>query len=144
MATSRLLYSMAGSGLLPGWFGQIHPRYRTPANAILFTMLVSLAALPFGRTALNWIVSMSSVGASIGALYTSLAAFKYARQERKLSVVVTSVIGVGTSITFIVLLLVPFPGSESSLSGASWVCLAVWIVLGAVFHTWSWRKRGSR
>ena len=141
MATSRLLYSMAGSGLLPKWFGEIHPKCKTPANAILFAMVMSLAALPFGRTALNWIVNMSSVGASIGAVYTSLAALKYAQQEKHWFVMATAVIGTAMGVMFIFLLLVPVPGSEASLSPASYVCLAVWIVLGAVFHGWSCRKK---
>ena len=141
MATSRLLYSMSGSGLLPGWFGVISPKSKTPANAILFTMLVSLGLLPFGRTALSWIVNMSSVGASIGALYTSLAAFKYAKAERKIPVMITAVLGTCSSIAFIALLLIPIPGSNASLSRASYVCLLVWILLGAMFHGYACRKR---
>lgn len=140
MATSRLLYSMSDSGLLPGWFGVISAKSKTPANAILFTMVVSLAALPFGRTALNWIVNMSSVGASIGALYTSLATFKYAKAEKKRSVMMTAVLGTCSSIAFIALLLIPIPGSNASLSKASYVCLLVWMILGAVFHGYSCRK----
>ena len=140
MATSRLLYSMSDSGLLPGWFGVISVKSKTPANAILFTMLASLGLLPFGRTALNWIVNMSSVGASIGALYTSLAAFKYAKAERKTSVMITAVLGTCSSIAFIALLLIPIPGSNASLSKASYVCLLVWVILGAVFHGYSCRK----
>ena len=140
MATSRLLYSMSGSGLLPRWFGVISPKSKTPANAILFTMLVSLGLLPFGRTALNWIVNMSSVGASIGALYTSLAAFKYAKAEGKISVMITAVLGTCSSIAFIALLLIPIPGSNASLSKASYVCLLIWVILGAVFHGYSCRK----
>ena len=141
MATSRLLYSMSGSGLLPGWFGMISAKSKTPANAILFTMVVSLAALPFGRTALNWIVNMSSVGASIGALYTSLAAFKYARAEGKRSVMITAVLGTCSSLAFIALLLIPIPGSNASLSRASYVCLLVWTLLGAAFHGYTCRNR---
>lgn len=33
MATSRLLYSMSKDHVLPGWFGRLHPRYKTPMNA---------------------------------------------------------------------------------------------------------------
>ena len=40
IATSRLLLSMARSGILPAWFGEIHPKYRTPYKAILFTVIV--------------------------------------------------------------------------------------------------------
>jgi APA family basic amino acid/polyamine antiporter len=39
---SRMLFALAENGQLPGWFGRIHPRYRTPANAILFSASVAL------------------------------------------------------------------------------------------------------
>ncbi len=32
----RIVYGMAEQGMLPGWFERIHPRFLTPANAILF------------------------------------------------------------------------------------------------------------
>ena len=41
IATSRLLLSMSRSGILPAWFGEIHPKYRTPYKAILFTCLAA-------------------------------------------------------------------------------------------------------
>jgi amino acid transporter len=39
---SRMLFALAEHGELPGFFGRIHARYRTPANAILFTAAVAL------------------------------------------------------------------------------------------------------
>jgi APA family basic amino acid/polyamine antiporter len=39
---SRMLFALAENGQLPGWFGRIHPRFRTPANAILFSASVAL------------------------------------------------------------------------------------------------------
>ena len=41
-ATSRLLLPMSEQGQLPALFGRIHPNYRTPAAAILFTAAVAL------------------------------------------------------------------------------------------------------
>jgi basic amino acid/polyamine antiporter, APA family len=39
---SRMLFALAENGQLPRWFARIHPRYRTPSNAIIFTTLVAL------------------------------------------------------------------------------------------------------
>lgn len=39
---SRMLFALAENGELPRFFGKIHPRYRTPSNAIIFTTLVAL------------------------------------------------------------------------------------------------------
>ena len=40
---SRSLFALAEQGDLPGIFGHVHPRFRTPDFAIVFTSLVSLA-----------------------------------------------------------------------------------------------------
>ncbi|MEZ5285789.1 MAG: APC family permease [Vicinamibacterales bacterium] len=40
---SRTLYALAENGDLPPWFARVHPTYRTPENAILFTAVVALA-----------------------------------------------------------------------------------------------------
>ena len=140
MATSRLLYSMAKEGVLPQWFGRLHSRYKTPANAIVFVMIVSLIAPFFGRTVLGWLVDMASLGAAIGYGYTSAAAFKYAREQHNGGIMATGALGVVFAIIFAVLLLVPISAFGCSLGKESYVSLAVWVVLGAVFFATS-RKR---
>lgn len=134
MATSRLLYSMAKERVLPGWFGQLHPKYKTPANAILFIMAIALTAPFFGRTALGWIVDMSSLGAAIGYGYTSAAAMKLARAEGNRPIMISGAIGMLMGIVFCVLLLVPIPMFGCSLSRESYICLIVWILLGILFR----------
>jgi amino acid transporter len=42
LSGSRNLYALAEQGDLPQFFGRVHPRYRTPANAVLVTSGVSL------------------------------------------------------------------------------------------------------
>jgi APA family basic amino acid/polyamine antiporter len=44
--TSRTSYAMGRDGLLPGWFGQVSPRFATPANSIAFMgALIAVLAL---------------------------------------------------------------------------------------------------
>ena len=40
---ARMIFALAEHGELPAWFGRIHPRYHTPANAVLFTSAVAAA-----------------------------------------------------------------------------------------------------
>jgi amino acid transporter len=42
-ATSRMPMVAGWDNLLPGWFAELHARYRTPVNSILFVGLVALA-----------------------------------------------------------------------------------------------------
>ncbi|HTK29049.1 MAG TPA: APC family permease [Vicinamibacterales bacterium] len=43
LSGSRMLFALAEHGELPAFFGRIHPLYRTPANAVVFTSAVALA-----------------------------------------------------------------------------------------------------
>jgi APA family basic amino acid/polyamine antiporter len=42
LSAPRMLYAMSRLGSLPAWFGIIHSRYQTPANAILFYAIFSI------------------------------------------------------------------------------------------------------
>jgi amino acid transporter len=42
-ATSRMPMVAGWDNLLPRWFAELHPRYRTPVNSILFVGLIALA-----------------------------------------------------------------------------------------------------
>ncbi len=134
MATSRLLYSMSKENVLPVWFGELHQEYKTPANAILFVLAIALIAPFFGRTALGWIVDMSSIGAAIGYGYTSLAAYKFAKIEKNNQIKLTGIIGSIMALVFIVLLLVPIPMFNCSLGKEAYICLIIWIALGVIFY----------
>lgn len=134
MAASRLFYSMAKENVLPLWFGKLHENYHTPANAILFIMAISMIAPFLGRNALGWIVDMSSIGAAIGYGYTSVAALKYAKKEQNILIEITGCIGIVMSIFFSILLLIPIPALDCSLSKEAYLCFAIWILLGIVFY----------
>jgi amino acid transporter len=43
LSGSRNLFALAEQGDLPGFFGRVHPGFRTPVNAILVTSGVALA-----------------------------------------------------------------------------------------------------
>jgi len=40
---ARMIFALAEQGQLPAWFGRIHTRFHTPANAVLFTSSVAAA-----------------------------------------------------------------------------------------------------
>ena len=137
LASSRLMYSMSRDGYLPDWFGKVDRRYGTPKNAILFCVLVSLSGPILGREALGWFVDMSAIGASIGYFFTCGSTLITARRHRDASFFLRNmaVVGVVFSGCFMVLQLIPIPGLEGVHFGnESYVMLAVWIVLGAIFY----------
>ena len=133
MATSRLLYALAKEGVIPAAFGKLS-KHNTPTVSILFIMGIAMIAPFFGRTALGWIVDMSSIGAAIGYGYTSASAWKLARKEGKNGVACTGMLGVLFAVLFAVLLLVPIALFNCSLGKESYLCLIVWVILGISFY----------
>ncbi len=132
IAASRLLYSMSKDGLLPGWFGELN-QYHAPKNAILFIMLLSIPIPFFGRTAIGWIVDVNTVSATIAYAYTSLAAYKMARDENNLKYQATGMAGMIFSLLFCVYFLVPNFWSASALSAESYMILIIWSLIGFFF-----------
>ena len=71
LSGSRMLFALAENRDLPAFFAQVHPRYRTPSNAILFTSAVALVLALSGSfatiavvSALARIVTYTSVSAA--------------------------------------------------------------------------------
>ena len=64
-----------------------------PRNAILMILAVSVVLPFFGRTAISWIVDVTTVGATIAYAFTSASAWKTARQERNRRMCVMGVLG---------------------------------------------------
>lgn len=132
LATSRLLFCMGRARVLPSWFSQIHPEYKTPRNAILFVMLVSLMAPWFGREAILWIVNMSALGMALGYGYTSFAAARLSRGTEEYKN--RWVFHAGGVFSVSIVALLTLPQSPASLAMPSWVAMGLWTLLGAAFY----------
>ncbi len=57
LSGSRMIFALAEHGQLPRFLAQIHPRFRTPANAIFFTSAVALTLALSGSFATIAVVS---------------------------------------------------------------------------------------
>jgi amino acid transporter len=60
LSGSRMLYALAEHGELPAFFGRVHPRFRTPANSVIFTSAVALVLGVTGSFAAIAVVSALS------------------------------------------------------------------------------------
>ena len=143
VASSRLLYSMAQDSIVPGWFGRLD-KNRVPRNAVLFLLAVSLP-LPFlGRTAVNWIVDVTTIGATIAYAYTSASALKTARKQKKTLYMITGAAGLLVSLLFILYYLIPHLIDVTALSTESYLILAAWGILGFLFFLLAFRRDKTR
>lgn len=132
LATSRLLFSMGRARILPPWFAEIHPKYQTPRNALVFILALSLLAPWFGRQALLWIVDMSALGMALGYGYTSFAAVRLSRgtEEAKHK----WAFYVGGVFSICILLLLTLPQSPASMERPSWIALGAWTLMGTLLY----------
>ncbi|MBQ6928494.1 MAG: amino acid permease [Oscillospiraceae bacterium] len=131
IAASRLLCSLARDGLMPKKLSELDGN-GMPRNAVLLILLVSAFIPLFGRTAVGWIVDVTTVGAAIVYAYTSACALKLARKENDRLVSACGLLGVVISLVFLLYYLIPNLLAVTALSRESYLILALWSVLGLI------------
>ena len=132
IALSRLVCSMSDDGLFGKAFGRRSKGY-VPVNAIIAIFCISLVLPFFGRTAISWIVDVTTVGATIAYALASAAAFKTSRINGDKKNMVIGIIGIAISILFALEFLIPNILSISTLSTESYLILTIWSFLGLLF-----------
>ncbi len=139
LSVSRLMMSMAQRGDLPAKIGRIHPKTSTPHVAIIIAMVMAIIMPWFGRGVLVWITELTSMGAAIVFLYTTIAAAKMAKQNNHKQQLITGIIGALLSALFLGLLI--YKNLSGALPWQSLVGLIIWIVLGFVMYFVTRRNR---
>lgn len=141
LGASRLMYSMARSGMLPAWFGKLHPRFRTPINALLFIGGLSFIAPFLGEAMLVWLVDSGSPSIVIAYLLVSVVFLVLRRREpqmdRPLRIGGTGkgglLIGGAAVVLCTGLLSLYLPGMPAFLDVQPWILFGAWWILGLFF-----------
>jgi basic amino acid/polyamine antiporter, APA family len=137
LGASRLLYAMATSGMVPRWLGRVHPRYRTPSNAVLFIGGLSVLAPFFGERMLVWLVDAGGL-AIVVAFFMVATTFLVLRarepeMERPYRVSGGRTVGVLAAALTLGLAVLFLPGMPSALIWpAEWVIFGLWWLAGLV------------
>src|SRR2546421_7426390 len=128
MGQSRVFFSMARDGLLPKLFSRVHPRFRTPwiSSLTVGTFVAVLAAsLP-----INVLDEMVSIGTLLAFVIVCAGVWVLRRRNPELErpfktpwVPIVPILGIVISLAMMV-----------SLTGLTWIRLAVWLVLGMVIY----------
>ncbi len=79
-ALSRLCYAAALDRILPERFAALNDK-QIPVNAMLLVLLISVPIPFLGRTAIGWIVDITTIGATIIYGFVSVAVFKVSGRE---------------------------------------------------------------
>ena len=135
---SRLLYAMAESGMLPARLARIHPRYRTPGNAIIVIGVISFVAPFFGEEMLIWLVDAGSMSIVIAYLMVAISFIILRRREPEMSrpfrVGSGMAVGVIAALLSLFFLVQYLPGMPAGLVWPpEWVIVLLWWIAGLVF-----------
>ncbi len=114
-----------------------------PRRAILWILGISVILPFFGRTAISWIVDVTTVGATIAYAFTSAAAWRSARTEHDRGFEAAGLAGIMVSVLFAVIFLFPNLTSVTTLSMESYLILALWGILGFFLFLVLLRKDGA-
>ena len=142
VASSRLLFALANDDLLPQWFARVDERH-VPRNAIAFLFCISIILPFFGRTAISWIVDVTTVGATIAYAYVSASALKTARLYENKTAAIAGTAGLIISLIFAFCFLAPNIMAVTTLATESYLILAAWGMLGLAFFLYLFRRDDS-
>ncbi|WP_100332158.1 APC family permease [Bacillus xiapuensis] len=143
---SRVLYTMTQNGMLPPWFGRLHPRFKTPSNAILFLGTIAALSPLLGRPALQWIVNAGGLGIVSAYFLVALAFVRLRRKEPEMvrpfragKRNTAGYMAIALSICFIALYM---PGMPAALLWPhEWLMIAGWMGMGLFFFVQMQRNR---
>jgi len=158
-AATRSVFSMGRSGLLPGWFGGVHPTLRTPVNAVHAQAILGIAvAIGLGLIFSNQVfppplMVYVFIGYSLGLLFAGmyiavkLATIGFFLRERRdeFNVVKHLVIPILGALAVIPAFLgvlggvtIPFRGTEVPQLASPFdlvpILVAIWMAAGVVLY----------
>src|SRR5258708_38850540 len=123
---SRIFFSMARDGLLPGFFSRIHPRFRTPyLSSLLVGIVVAFVA---GLTLIDVVAELTNIGTLAAFVLVSVAVLILRRTQPNLRR--------GFRVPLVPLIpILSVIGSLLLIVSLPWITLVrflVWLIIGLV------------
>jgi amino acid transporter len=144
---SRALYAMAEAKMLPRFLGKLHPKYKTPVNAVLLIGALCFIAPFFGRRMLVWLVDAGSAAAVIAYLLVAVSYLILRRNEPEMDRpykvrfgVFVGIMAVAMSVFMAVLYI---PGMPAGLVSQECVLVVIAVALGAALGISAKLKYGA-
>ncbi|MBP5728225.1 MAG: amino acid permease [Clostridia bacterium] len=139
IALSRFICSLAEEGMLPAWAGRLDKHY-TPVYAFLCIFCISALCPLLGRTAISWIIDITSVGAIIVYSVISISALNVALQQKKRLAMLTGFLGMAISLWFAYDFLVPNVLDVATMATETYLLLVCWSILGFAYFRFLMKK----
>lgn len=135
---TRMIYAMARVGALPARLGELHPKHKTPVNAVILLLLVSVVVGLF----LGWRTGTQNEYFMMGTVFVlattwayvmaNIGNFRYFYRERRSEFnwflhLVCPIIGTAAIAWVVYKSLVPLPAAPVRYAP---IIVVVWLVLG--------------
>ena len=132
MALSRLLYKAGVEGEAPSELSILNER-GVPSIAVISIGFLSVFIPFLGRTAIGWIVDVTTIGATMIYALISYAVYLHAKKAGKDLERYTGIAGMALMTIFILLLLIPGLLPFQAMETESYFLFIVWSVLGLIY-----------
>lgn len=137
---TRMLYMMGDIGLVPKTFAKLHPKHKSPVNAIIFVSLVSCIILFLGQAMFVPLIDVAAVAYIVlwGSTLASVLRARKRYPDMKRPATYPGgkpLMYVGLAIAFILLMLMVIPGTPASLQWpVEYILLVVLLIIGIVLY----------
>jgi amino acid transporter len=136
---SRAMYSMAESYMIPPIFAKLHPKYKTPINALYLIGALTMLAPFAGRKMMVWICDAGNFGCCLAYCMVSISFLILRKKEpdmpRPYKVPAYKFVGtMAVLMSGFMVMMYCVPGSGGNLVWQEWLMVGGWSLLGVVFY----------
>ena len=133
------IYSMAESYMIPKFFAKLHPKHKTPVNALILIGILTMLAPFAGRKMLVWISDAGNFGCCFAYCMVALSFMILRKKEpdmpRPYKVPCYKFFGtMAVIMSGFMVAMYCIPGSGGNLILQEWLMVLGWSALGVVFY----------
>ena len=132
VALSRLLFALGQDHVIPGGLDELNER-AIPAKAIRLIIAVSIFVPLLGRTAIGWIVDVTTLGATFVYGFVSVCAYREGQRRHNAHERLTGAVGTVLMALIGAYLMLPSLLSGGNMATESYFLFTVWALLGFLF-----------
>ena len=144
VASTRLILGVGRRGLVHPSLAKVHPRFGTPAVAVVAMGVLTAAASFLGDALLVPVSEVGSLAVGAGWMAACAAYLAWTRRSAKAGAarpIDRALAGVGVVVGAGIVLMKVVPAVPGSFGPAEWIAFGGWVALGLAF--WAARGRGA-
>ena len=131
-ALSRLFYRLAKDNIIPQKFSELNSD-NIPYKAIWLVACLSVLIPFLGRTAIRWVVEVTTIGSTLVYAFISASVWKIAKEQGNKKEKIYGILGLVFMAVFVFYLLSPNLVTLVKISTQSYLLFTLWSILGMAY-----------